>query len=93
MTASSPLHIEITMSVTPQHSREVLQQADLLHDAAAINLALDKLALDITAAVANDIDKELLNLKGNYFQIWQFTTFNIGFFLFNVGSQFLFGIF
>ena len=46
------------MSVTPQHAREVLQQADLLHNAATINLALDKLALDIVAAVTHDIDKE-----------------------------------
>ena len=43
------------MSVTPQQARDVLLQADLIHDAQAINTALDKLASDITAAVANDV--------------------------------------
>ncbi|MDQ1363526.1 MAG: hypoxanthine phosphoribosyltransferase [Pseudomonadota bacterium] len=45
------------MAVTPQQAQDVLQTADLLHDASAINKSLDKLASDITAAVADDIYK------------------------------------
>ena len=46
------------MAVTPQHAQDVLQDADLIHDASAINKALNKLALDISTAVAGDIYKE-----------------------------------
>ncbi len=46
------------MAVTPQQARDVLHDADLLHDAGAINTALDKLAQDISAAVADDIFRE-----------------------------------
>lgn len=46
------------MAVTPQQARDVLHDADLLHDAGAINAALDKLAQDISAAVAEDVFKE-----------------------------------
>lgn len=46
------------MSVTPGHAQEVLHQADLIHDASAIHHALDKLAQDISAAVADDVFQE-----------------------------------
>lgn len=46
------------MSVTPKQAQEVLHQADLLHDAAIINQALDKLAKDISAAVADHVYKD-----------------------------------
>lgn len=46
------------MAVTPQHAQDVLQDADLIHDASAINQALNKLALDISTAVAGDIYKD-----------------------------------
>ena len=46
------------MAVTPQQAQDVLHDADLLHDAGTINKALDKLAQDISAAVADDIFKE-----------------------------------
>jgi hypoxanthine phosphoribosyltransferase len=46
------------MAVTPQHAQDVLQDADLIYDASAINQALNKLALDISTAVAGDIYKD-----------------------------------
>ena len=46
------------MAVTPQQAQDVLQDADLIHDASAINKALNKLALDISTAVTGDIYKE-----------------------------------
>lgn len=46
------------MAVTPQHAQDVLQDADLIHDASAINQALNKLALDISTSVAGDIYKD-----------------------------------
>jgi hypoxanthine phosphoribosyltransferase len=46
------------MAVTPQQAQAVLRDADLLHDAGTINRTLDKLAQDISAAVADDIYKE-----------------------------------
>lgn len=46
------------MSVTPKFAQEVFDHADLLHSAAVIEKAIDKLAQDITAAVAEDIFKE-----------------------------------
>ncbi len=37
------------MTITPQEARAVLEQADCLHDAAAVDAALDRLAAEITA--------------------------------------------
>ena len=47
------------MSVTPQQARDVLLHADLLHDAQAIDAALDTLAINITAAVTADVYQSL----------------------------------